>query len=128
MVKVLDFDAPYCPTLARRRDCGRDCGRSGPGEGARLQSCDVFIDFDISGVPSYQGMAAINVMPCKNDQDWKHYLPRIGRLRSEGLKLVHQLCRFMEEAGTELRSGCFKRLRPHARCLLARSQNEASTG
>lgn len=38
--------------------------------------------------------------------------------RSDSLDLVHQLRRFMEEAGTEPRPGCSKRMRPQARCLL----------
>ena len=120
VVKVLDFDAP---TLARRRDCLAAalaticCLR--PSEGARLQSCDVFFDFDVaSGLRGYRGTAAINVMSRKNDQDRKDHHPRIGRSRSDSLDLVHQLRRFMDEAGTEPRAGCSKRLRPHARCLL----------
>ena len=57
VIKVLDFDAP---TLARRRDCLAAvlaticCLR--PNEGARLQSCDVFFDFDVaSGFRGYRG-------------------------------------------------------------------------
>ena len=120
VVKLLDFEAP---TLARRRDCLAAalaticCLR--PSEGARLQSCDVFFDFDVaSGFPGYRGTAAINVMSRKNDQDRKGHHPRIGRSRSDSLDLVHQLRRFMEEAGTEPRPGCSKRMRPQARCLL----------
>ena len=120
VVKVLDFDAH---TLARRRDCLAAalaticCLR--PSEGARLQSCDVFFDFDVaSGFRGYRGTAAINVMSRKNDQGRKGHHPRIGRSRADGLDLVHQLRRFMEEAGTEPRPGCTKLLRPHARCLL----------
>jgi hypothetical protein len=86
VVKVLDFDAPTL-ALARRSDCLAAalaticCLR--PSEGARLQSCDVFFDFDIaSGRRGYRGTAAINVMSRKNDQDRKDHHPRIGRSRS----------------------------------------------
>lgn len=120
VVKVLDHDAP---TLARRRDCLAAalaticCLR--PSEGARLQSCDVFFDFDVaSGFRGYEGTAAINVMSRKNDQDRKGHHPRIGRSTGDGLDLVHQLRCFMEEAGTQPRPRCTKKQRPHARCLV----------
>ena len=118
VVKVLSYDAQ---TLARRRDCLAMalsticCLR--PSEGARLQACDVLFDFDVaSGRRGYRGTAAINVMSRKNDQDRKGHHPRVGRSKSNELDLVHQLRRFMIEAGTEPRPDCQKRQRLHARC------------
>ena len=88
-----------------------------PSEGARLQSCDIFFDFDVaSGLRGYKGTAAVNVVSRKNDQGRKGHHPRIGRSRSDDLDLVHQLRHFMREAGTEPREGCQKQQRPHARC------------
>ena len=88
-----------------------------PGEGARLQACDVFFDYDVtSGRPGYEGTAAINVMSRKNDQGRKGHHPRIGCSRSRALDLVHQLRLYMQTAGIMPSDQCTKRARPHARC------------
>ena len=63
-----------------------------PGEGAALQSCDVFFDFDVaSGLPGYVGTAAINIMSRKNDQLRRGHHPRIGRPQYYLHDPVHQL-------------------------------------
>ena len=135
VVKLLDFEAP---TLARRRDCLAAalaticCLR--PSEGARLQSCDVFFDFDVaSGFPGYRGTAAINVMSRKNDQDRKGHHPRIGRSRSDSLDLVHQLRRFIwRKPALSLvpaaRSVCALRLAACFARLCSRCPNVEKTG
>jgi hypothetical protein len=88
-----------------------------PSEGAALQSCDVFFDFDsASGRPGYHGTAAINIKSRKNDQLRKGHHPRIGRPYSRLHDLVHQLHCFMEEAGLAPRPNCTKQASPHARC------------
>lgn len=88
-----------------------------PAEGAALQSCDIFFDFDVaSGRPGFEGTAAVNVKSRKNDQLRKGHYPRIGRSYSRFHDLVHQLRCFMDEAGTAPRRGCIKRARPHAHC------------
>jgi hypothetical protein len=88
-----------------------------PGEGAALQSCDVFFDFDVaSGLPGYVGTAAINIMSRKNDQLRRGHHPRIGRPQYYKHDLVHQLRYFLEWGQHEPRAGCRKRANPHARC------------
>ena len=63
-----------------------------PGEGARLQACDVFFDYDVaSGREGYQGTAAINVMCRKKDQSRRGHHPRIGRSHDDALDAVAQL-------------------------------------
>ena len=90
-----------------------------PCEGAALQSCDVFFDFDTaSGAPGYSGTAAINIKSRKNDQARRGHHPRLGRPRSRLHDLVHQLRHFMEHAQLSPRPGCVKRVNPHARCPL----------
>ena len=118
VAQVLSFRAP---TISCRRDCLAAalaticCLR--PMEGARLQSCDIFFDFDMAcGSPDYEGTAAVNVMSRKNDQARKGHHPRIGRSNSDALDLVHQLRIFMTQADIAPRAGCRKRQRPHARC------------
>ena len=118
VAQVLSFRAP---TISCRRDCLKAalaticCLR--PMEGARLQSCDIFFDFDMAcGSPDYEGTAAVNVMSRKNDQARKGHHPRIGRSNSDALDLVHQLRIFMTQADIAPRAGCRKRQRPHARC------------
>lgn len=120
VAQVLKFPAP---TLTCKRDCLAAalatvcCLR--PSEGARLQSCDVFFDFDVaSGLPGFRGTAAVNVMSRKNDQCRKGHHPRIGRSHSSALNLVHQIQVYFKHAGLGPREGCQKRKRPHARCPL----------
>ena len=88
-----------------------------PSEGAALQSCDVFFDFDArSGQAKYLGTAAINVKTRKNDQLRKGHYPRIGRPHSKFHDLVHQLRCFTEEAGLAPSPNCTKQASPHAHC------------
>lgn len=88
-----------------------------PCEGAALQSCDVFFDFDTaSGIPGYEGTAAINIKSRKNDQARRGHHPRLGRSQSPLYDVVHQLRFFMDQAQLEPRTGCTKRTSPHARC------------
>lgn len=90
-----------------------------PCEGAALQACDVFFDFDAaSGLPGYIGTAAINVKSRKNDQIRRGHHPRIGHARSRFHDLVWQLQAYMEDAWLSPRSGCTKKSAPHARCPL----------
>lgn len=89
-----------------------------PCEGAALQSCDVFFDFDMdSGISRYQGTAAINVKSRKNDQARRGHHPRLGRPRCHLHNIVHQLRVFMEHTHLAPRTGCTKRANPHAYCL-----------
>lgn len=118
VAKVL---AHAAPSLASRRDCLAAalaticCLR--PCEGARLQSCDIFFDYDVrSGLPGYEGTAAVNIMSRKNDQGRKGHHPRLGRSQSPFLDLVHQLRVYMHSSGLAPRKGCQKSLRPHAKC------------
>ena len=88
-----------------------------PSEGASLQSCDVFFNFDVaSGLPGYDGTAAINIKSRKNDQIRRGHHPRLGRPSCPLHDLVHQLRFFMAKAGLEPRRGCLKQAKPHARC------------
>ena len=88
-----------------------------PGEGAALQACDVFFDFDVaSGVSGYEGTAAVNVKSRKNDQERKGHHPRLGKARSGSLDIVHQLRWFLDETGLAPRRSCTKRTQPQARC------------
>ena len=88
-----------------------------PFEGAALQSCDMFFDFDVSsGLPGYEGTAAINIKSRKNDQVRRGHQPRLGRPQSSFHDLVQQLRLFMEKAWLAPRPGCTKRAAPHARC------------
>jgi len=90
-----------------------------PCEGAALQSCDVFFDFDMaSGIPGYEGTAAINIKSRKNDQSRRGHHPRLGRPRSRFHDLVHQLRFFMEKMQLTPHPGCTKRTTPNARCPL----------
>jgi hypothetical protein len=90
-----------------------------PSEGAALQSCDVFFDFDVaSNRPGYEGTAAINIVSRKNDQIRRGHQPRLGKSQSCMHDLVHQLHLFMVTAGTEPRHGCSKLAAPQARCPL----------
>lgn len=90
-----------------------------PCEGAALQSCDVFFDFDMdSGVPGYRGTAAINIKSRKNDQVRRGHHPRLGRPRSHLHDIVHQLRFFLEQTQLAPRAGCTKRANPHAHCPL----------
>lgn len=118
VAKILAYPAP---SLAIRRDCLAAalaticCLR--PCEGARLQSCDIFFDFDVrSGLRGFEGTAAVNIMARKNDQGRKGHHPRIGRSKSPVLDLVHQLRVYLKSSRLTPRDGCSKRLRPHARC------------
>lgn len=90
-----------------------------PAEGAALQSCDVFFDFDAaSGISGYAGTAAINVKSRKNDQVRRGHHPRLGRPHCHLHDIVHQLRVYMRDTHLAPRSGCNKRANPHARCPL----------
>jgi hypothetical protein len=69
-----------------------------------------------SGLPGYDGTAAINIKSRKNDQIRRGHHPRLGRPSCPLHDLVHQLRFFMAKAGLEPRRGCLKQAKPHARC------------
>ena len=88
-----------------------------PSEGAALQVCDVWFDFDTgAGGRFRKGTAAINVMKRKNDQGRKGHLPRIGRSADSELDVVHQLKVYLGASGLGVLDGCEKVREPHARC------------
>lgn len=90
-----------------------------PCEGAALQSCDIFFNFDVaSGLPGYVHTAAINIKSRKNDQIRRGHHPRLGHAQHPRHDLVQQLRFFLSEAGLRPRRGCLKRCYPHARCLV----------
>ena len=49
-----------------------------PSEGARLQACDLRLNFDLRHGRQYTGTAAVNIMSRKQDQDRKGHHPRVG--------------------------------------------------
>jgi len=90
-----------------------------PSEGAALQVCDVWFDYDARAGGRYQeGTLALNVMFRKNDQQRKGHHPRLGRSEDPTLDVVHQLRTYMQAAGLGQDPRCPKRRAPHARCKL----------
>lgn len=87
-----------------------------PSEGARLQACDLFYEFDLHRALAFRRTAALNVMKRKNDQARRGHHPRMGRARRRALDVVARLRSFMTRIGTVPGAGCTKAARPHARC------------
>jgi len=88
-----------------------------PGEGAALQVCDLWLDFDArAGGRFAEGTAALNVMKRKNDQQRKGHHPRLGRSTDPALDVVHQLKVYMGAAELRVDGRCHKKRTPHARC------------
>ena len=93
------------------------CSR--PSEGAALQVCDVWFDYDARAGGQYaSGTLVLNVMFRKNDQQRKGHHPRLGRSVDPALDVVHQLRTYMRAAGLEQDTRCPKRRTAHARCRL----------
>jgi hypothetical protein len=90
---------------------------SRPDEGADLQSCDLWYEWDArSGYPGTEGSAALNVMRRKNDIRRKGHWPRIGRSRDPGCDIVYQLRRYIVQCDLAPAPSCTKRQFPHRRC------------
>ena len=88
-----------------------------PSEGAALQVCDLWFDFDArAGGRFLTGTTALNIMKRKNDQQRKGHHPRLGRSEDPALDVVHQLKVYLDAAGLGLGYQCRKRQTPHARC------------
>lgn len=87
-----------------------------PSEGARLQVCDLRLNFDLRHGRQYTGTAAVNIMSRKQDQDRKGHHPRVGRGSRPATDIIARLQTFMADCGTSPRLGCAKASRPHARC------------
>ena len=107
--------------LHRWRDCllgavaTLSCSRC--AEAGALQSCDLWVDFDLeAGYQRWAGGAALNVKIRKNDQFRQGHQPRLGVLRDPRLHVVRQLLAFMRAVGNGPRPGCTKRADPQCPC------------
>jgi len=88
-----------------------------PCEGARVQVCDLWFDFDtLAGYEQFAGGLALNVPFRKNDQARRGHHPRVGRAQDPALDIAWQLRNYMNRAGLVSLPACTKRARPHARC------------
>ena len=88
-----------------------------PSEGARLQVCDLWLDWDVrAGYPGFTGTAALNISVRKNDQARKGHHPRMGHSVNPALDIVWQLQQFIHRAGLHVAPNCTKQLSPHAHC------------
>lgn len=88
-----------------------------PGEGAALQVCDAWFDYDARAGGAYcTGTAALNVLRRKNDQGRKGHHPRLGRAKDPALDVVHQLKAYLRAAGLVVSPRCGKKRAPQARC------------
>ena len=107
--------------LHRWRDCllgataTLSCSRC--AEAGALQSCDLWVDFDLeAGYRLWAGGAALNVAIRKNDQFKQGHQPRLGVPRDPRLHIVKQLLAFMRAVGNGPRPGCTKRAEPQCPC------------
>ncbi len=107
--------------LHRWRDCllgavaTLSCSRC--AEAGALQSCDLWVDFDLeAGYQRWAGGAALNVKIRKNDQFRQGHQPRLGVPRDPRLHVVRQLLAFMRAVGNGPRPGCTKRADPQCPC------------
>jgi hypothetical protein len=107
--------------LHRWRDCllgavaTLSCSRC--AEAGALQSCDLWVDFDLeAGYQRWAGGAALNVKIRKNDQFRQGHQPRLGVPRDPRLHVVRQLLAFMRAVGNGPRPGCTKRAEPQCPC------------
>lgn len=107
--------------LHRWRDCllgavaTLSCSRC--AEAGALQSCDLWVDFDLeAGYRRWAGGAALNVKIRKNDQFRQGHQPRLGVPRDPRLHVVKQLLAFMRAVGNGPRPGCTKRAEPQCPC------------
>jgi hypothetical protein len=92
-----------------------------PSEGARLQVCDLWFDYDARAGGRYAtGTLALNVYRRKNDQERRGHLPRLGRAQDPDLDIVHQLKTYLRVAGLTVHPDCVKAQRPHARCQVCK--------
>ena len=88
-----------------------------PSEGAMLQVCDLWFDYDARAGGRYAvGTLAINILKRKNDQERRGHSPRLGRANHPDLDIVHQLKVYLRVAGLAVHQDCTKAQRPHARC------------
>jgi len=107
--------------LHRWRDCllgavaTLSCSRC--AEAGALQSCDLWVDFDLeAGYQRWAGGAALIVKIRKNDQFRQGHQPRLGVPRDPRLHVVRQLLAFMRAVGNGPRPGCTKRADPQCPC------------
>jgi len=88
-----------------------------PSEGAKLQVCDLWYDYDArAGLRYAKGTMALNIPKRKNDQERKGHAPRFGQATDPDLDVVHQLKTFLRVAGISVDPRCLKQQRPQARC------------
>ena len=90
-----------------------------PDEGAQLQVCDWWPDFDTNkGFSHFKGGAALHSVMMKNDQARKGHQRRYGRAVDPSLDLVRQIKAFMSQAGLVQHPSCQKRRNLSERCPL----------
>ena len=88
-----------------------------PDEGAELQVCDWWPDFDTDkGFLHFKGGAALHSIKQKNDQARKGHQRRIGKAKDPSLDLVKQLGAFMTQAKLKQHPACQKRRNLGERC------------
>ncbi len=104
------------------------CMRVNLNEVARLQVCDLWVDYLMScGVSGFEGTCSVHINRRKNDTQRKGHYPAFGRSWARdsdpGPELdvvtVAQLRHWMQVAGLAVHEGgCAKRARPAAVCEL----------
>ena len=88
-----------------------------PDEGAQLQVCDWWPDFDTDkGFSQFKGGAALHSVRMKNDQGRKGHQRRFGRSRDPSLDMVSQVGAFTSQVGLRRHPACRKMRNLGERC------------
>jgi hypothetical protein len=88
-----------------------------PEEGAELQVCDWWPDFDtLLGFSHFKGGAALHSVKMKNDQGRKGHQRRFGRSKDPSLDMVSQVGAFMRQAELRNHPACGKLRNLSERC------------